>query len=178
MSVAMHGVERSGSAMLSALHAAHPASDRAGSVMLYGQFVGSWIGRRVAWDAQGGHSEWRAEVHFGWVLQGRAVQDVWIARAGSGGEPRMYGTTLRVYDPQAGHWHITWTDPVSQACARMIGRKVGDEIVQECRTEQGVLRQWLFTDIADESFHWVWRDASADGKGWDVRAEYFLRRSG
>jgi len=169
--------ESAGSAMLHALHATHPAPDRAARMMLYGQFVGSWSGSRVAWDSQGARSETPAEVHFDWVLQGRAVQDVWIAPARSAGQPRMYGTTLRVYDPQADHWHIIWTDPVAQAFTRMIGRKVGDDIVQECRTERGTLRQWLFTGIAADSFHWIWRDASADGQGWDVRAEYFLRRS-
>jgi hypothetical protein len=163
--------------MLRALQAAGPAADRSAAMMLYGQFVGSWFGTRVTREPQGDRREVPAEVHFSWVLQGRAVQDVWIAPARNAGQPHTYGTTLRVYDPAADHWHIAWTDPITQTYVRMIGRKVGEDIVQECRTERGALRQWLFTEITAEAFHWIWRDAAEDGRGFNVRGEYFLRRA-
>jgi hypothetical protein len=170
-------IERNPSAMLQALHAAGPAQDRSEQMLLYGQFVGSWSGTRVAHEAGGTRRELSAEVHFDWVLEGRAVQDVWIAPARRDGPAAMYGTTLRVYDPQAGHWRIAWIDPLKQIEMRMIGRRVGDEIMQECRTEQGVLRQWKFTEIEPDSFHWLWQDQRPDGSGWDVRVEFFLRRN-
>ena len=72
----------------------------------------------------------------------------------------MYGTTLRVYDPQSDAWHITWIDPVRQAYDRMIGRKVGEDIVQEYRSQQGARCQWLFTEITADSFHWISRDSA------------------
>jgi hypothetical protein len=88
----------------------------------------------------------------------------------------MYGTTLRVYDPQSDVWHITWIDPVRQVYDRMIGRKVGEDIVQEYRNDRGSRCQWLFTEITAESFHWISRDSADEGKTWNVRAEFFLRR--
>ena len=115
------------------------------------------------------------------MLGGRAVQDVWIAPALQGRQPdqdRIHGTTLRVYDPQSDVWHITWIDPVKQAFNRMTGRKIGDEIVQEYRNEQGVRTQWLFTQITGASFHWIARDSNDDGESWTTRAEFFLRRQG
>ena len=163
-----------------ALLASAPAADRAAKMMLYGQFVGSWDGKLVVHEA-GGRRESSTEVHFGWVLGGRAVQDVWIAPSRQTRKPsdqdRMYGTTLRVYDPQSDVWHITWIDPVRQAYDRMIGRKVGDDIVQEYRNEQGARCQWLFTEIAADSFHWISRDSADEGKTWNVRGEFFLRRA-
>jgi hypothetical protein len=48
-------------------------------MMLYGQFVGSWDGKVVVHEAAGTRRESSSEVHFGWVLGARAVQDVWIA---------------------------------------------------------------------------------------------------
>jgi hypothetical protein len=163
-----------------ALLASGPAADRAAKVMLYGQFVGSWDGKVVVHEAGDGRRESSTEVHFGWVLAGRAVQDVWIAPSRQTRKPsdkdRMYGTTLRVYDPQSDVWHITWIDPVRQAYDRMVGRKVGDDIVQEYRNEQGARCQWLFTEIASDSFHWISRDSADEGKTWNVRAEFFLRR--
>ena len=67
----------------------------------------------------------RGEIHFGWVLEGRAIQDVWILPG------VFYGTTLRVYDPGLDAWHILWSDPVKQYYTRQIGRARGHDIVQE-----------------------------------------------
>ena len=163
-----------------ALLADRPAQDRAEQMMLYGQFLGSWDGTVVVHDAETGRRQSTCEVHFGWALAGRAVQDVWIAPSryarGPNEQGRMYGTTLRVYDPRADLWQITWIDPVRQVFNRMTGRKIGDEIVQEYRNEQGARCQWRFTEIRPDSFHWISRDSADEGATWTVRVEFFLRR--
>ena len=70
-----------------ALLAGGPAADRAEKMLLYGQFVGSWDGKVVVHEAPGTRRESSSEVHFGWVLGGRAVQDVWIAPSRQAREP-------------------------------------------------------------------------------------------
>jgi hypothetical protein len=166
--------------MLKRLASEGPAPDRAAQMMLYGQFVGSWEGTVVVHLPDGARREATCEVHFGWALEGRAIQDVWIAPAlrgrKMGEQSRMYGTTLRVYDPKSDLWHITWIDPVRQAFNRMDGRKVGEEIVQECRDAQGTLGQGLVTEITADSFHWIARESTDDGKIWKLTGEFFLRR--
>jgi len=166
--------------MLDALHAEGPAADRADRMMLYGQFVGSWDGTLAYQDAEGVRRETSAEVHFDWALEGRAVQDVWISPARHTRTVTerllMYGTTLRVYDPDNDLWHITWIDPVRQAFNRMTGNQVGNDIVQEYRPSDGTLCQWLFTEISAGSFHWTNRESKDEGKSWNVRGEFFLRR--
>ena len=138
-------------------------------------------GKVIIHNIDGSQRESSAEVHFGWALAGRAVQDVWIAPSRSGrpaSEPdRIYGTTLRVYDPENDVWHITWIDPVMRAFNRMTGRKIGEDIVQEYRSEQGIRHQWLFTQITTDSFHWIARDSADEGQSWVVRGEFFLRRA-
>jgi hypothetical protein len=178
--------------MLKALYAAGPAPDIEQQMMLYGQFVGSWDGQilsqnfhvdscgEVIFDDTDRH-ETTLEVHFGWALQGRAIQDVWIAPSRYTGEAAeqdlMYGTTLRVYDPQTDIWHITFIDPVTtQSYHRLTGSKVGDDIVQEYRTGEGKLCQWNFTEITANSFHWMWRESTNNGETWKVPAEFFLHR--
>ena len=162
------------------LHADGPAADRASEMMLYGQFLGSWHGTLRYTDPEGRRHETTAEVHFGWVLEGRAIQDVWIApsRIGrkAGDRLLMHGSTFRVYDPQNDLWHITWIDPVKQAVNRMTGAKVGEEIIQEYRADDGRRVQWLFTEITPESFHWVNRDSTGASGNWTVRGEFFLKR--
>jgi hypothetical protein len=167
-------------ALVDNLHASRPAADRAAKMMLYGQFVGSWEGTLRYVDPGGVRREATAEVHFGWVLEGRAVQDVWIAPARQGRGPDqpllMHGSTFRIYDPGTDCWHITWLDPVKQRRDVMVGRAVGDDIVQEYRMEDGRRCQWTFTDITPDSFHWTNRVSADDGATWDVRGEFFLRR--
>ena len=167
-------------ALLRNLHAEGPAPDHVAHMMLYGQFVGSWDGTLKYLDAEGIRHEATAEVHFGWVLEGRAIQDVWIApsRHGrkEGARLLMHGSTFRVYDPQNDNWQITWIDPVKQVVNRMTGRKVGDEIIQEYRMDDGRRCQWMFTDITEDAFHWINRVSADDGISWEIRGEFFLKR--
>jgi hypothetical protein len=79
---------------------------------LYGQFVGAWEGELTYTTSEGTRRETSAEVHFGWILQGRAVQDVWIAPATAENvPPGMYGSTTRVYEPESDTWRITLDRP-------------------------------------------------------------------
>jgi hypothetical protein len=167
--------------MIEKLAAAGPAPDRAPQMMLYGQFVGSWEGTLVVPDGAGGHRERSSEVHFGWVLEGRAIQDVWIVPSRRARRPdeadAMYGTTLRVYDPRRDVWTITWIDPVRQAFDRMEGRKVGDDIVQEYRNDAGARCEWRFSEITADSFRWTARESQDGGATWNTTGEFFLRRA-
>ncbi len=62
------------SGLVQALHADGPTGPHAEQLMLFGRFVGS---SRLEWSAPGSRNA-TGELHFGWVLGGRAVQDVWI----------------------------------------------------------------------------------------------------
>src|ERR1700687_558097 len=87
-------------AFLEALDAGGPAADRAGNMHLYGWLVGSWELDVVGYPDHGPQRRRPGEWHFGWVLEGRAIQDVWIVpsrqarRPGEAVENGFYGTTL------------------------------------------------------------------------------------
>lgn len=78
------------------------------SADVYGWLVGSW--ELEVYDHVSDETIRRSkgEVHFWWVLEGRAVQDVWIMpprseRAANPGKPgNRYGTTFRVWDSLVG----------------------------------------------------------------------------
>src|SRR5262252_10455765 len=126
---------------IAALHSDRPAADRAQKMGLYGWLIGRWEMDGVIHDDDGRTHTGRGEIHFGWVLGGRAIQDVWIM-------PRFfYGTTLRVYDPDIDAWHILWSDPLKQRYRRQIGRAHGDDIVQEGNDDTGAAVRWSFTEI-------------------------------
>lgn len=154
-----------------ALHADGPAADRAGKMALYGRFVGSWAMDSVIHDDAGGKQAGPAgEIHFGWALAGRAIQDVWILPG------IFHGTTLRVYDPTIDAWHILWSDPLHQFYARQLGRAEGDDIVQLGDDGKGTPLRWRFTEITPDSFHWIGERSADNGTTWRKQIEMFARR--
>lgn len=169
--------------MLGVLKADGPAAEHASRLMLYGRFVGAWDGTVVVYRTDGTRGEESCEVYFGWVLEGRAVQDVWIAPArrdrtdpARPSQRDIYGTTIRVYDPREDSWQITWIEPNTNFFSRMTGRQDGQDVVQEYRDDEGTLCQWLFTDITQDSFRWVARESGDEGASWRVANEFFMKR--
>ena len=66
------------SPFLAALGSEAPPADRAKDMDLYGWLVGSWEMQTVRHLDDGTTEESTGEIHFGWVLEGRAIQDIWI----------------------------------------------------------------------------------------------------
>lgn len=165
-----------------------PALDRADKLALYGFLLGSWETTVLAHEPNGTTHTNRGEIHAAWVLEGRALQDVWMlphrAEREPNGPPRQlpvtgnwYGTTLRVYDPEIDAWHILWTNPAKMFHARQIGRRRGADIVQEGRHESGALMRWSFTKIKPDSFHWLGETSTDDGATWRLQVEVLARRA-
>jgi hypothetical protein len=157
------------------LKADGPASDRADKMALYGWLVGNWEMDKVLYAEDGTVTRSDGESHFGWVLQGQAIQDVWIWPKRPS-VSSMHGTTLRVYDPGIDAWHIIWSDPVNQDYSRQIGRAEGKDIVQIGTDAGGLQTRWRFTEITPDSFHWLGERRKADGDEWWLETEYFARR--
>jgi hypothetical protein len=158
------------SPFIDALHSGGPAADRAGKMSLYGWLIGHWTMDATIHRDDGTRHQGPGEIHFGWVLEGRAIQDVWILPGG------FYGTTLRIYDPGIDAWHILWSDPVRQVYSRQIGRAHGGDIVQHGKNDAGEAVRWSFTQITPASFRWSGERARDDGKTWQLQAEFFARR--
>src|SRR2546423_228035 len=94
------------SSNLKGLDSTGPNKDYAGKMMLYGQLVGDWDIDYTAFNSDGSKLVLtKGEWHFGWALDGRAVEDVWIVPGPN--QPRVagapkgeWGTTIRYYDPK------------------------------------------------------------------------------
>jgi hypothetical protein len=146
-------------AMLAALGADGPHPALAEHLHLFGQFVGSWDVDITYHRPDGTRYEVAGEWHFGWVLEGRAIQDVWIAprrelRGEPGRELGDYGTTLRFYDPALGAWRSTWIGPYKGYVMPFIARSIGAEIVLEGSFTPGQTTRWIFSEITPDTFHW------------------------
>lgn len=130
-------------------------------LMTFGQFVGGWDMTVEFFDASGarifdGIGEWR----FGWVLDGRAIQDVLHYGEASSfprsAPDRQLGTTLRCLDPRSGTWLITWLGAISGTCVQLRGGETGDGTLQlEGVDVDGSQLRWSFSDITDTAFNWM-----------------------
>ena len=168
-------------ALISALLVDRPAPDRSEQLELYSWLAGNWdIDVVVHGQAQGNQSK-RGTISAGWVLEGRAIQDVFAVPG------LFYGTSLRFYDPKIDAWQVFWIDPLKSVFFRMIGRARGKEIVNEGKETPELARayglpadtnatvRWIFADITPHSFHWR-SERTTDGAHWIVQREYLARR--
>ncbi len=121
----------------------------------------------------------KGEWHFGWALEGRAIQDVWIVpprgelrRGDAAANVNSCGTTLRVYDPRIDAWQMQWSDPVTQNFLQMIGRAQGDDIVQLGTRPDGKLMRWSFSEITPDSFHWRGEISADEGATWRLQVDF------
>jgi hypothetical protein len=153
-----------------ALRADGPAPDRAERMGLYGWLIGNWRMDAIVHADDGTQHTGTGQIHFAWVLEGRAIQDVWILPG------FFHGTTLRVYDPAIDAWHILWNDPLKQYYTRQIGRARGSDIVQEGTNSAGEDVRWSFTDITPDSFRWLGERSRDGGLTWQLQAEFHASR--
>lgn len=153
-----------------ALHARGPAADRAAAMHTYGWLVGDWTFDAEVFSDEGDSTRGQGEIHFGWVLEGRAIQDVWSL-------PGFFvGTTLRVYDPGIDAWHILWSDPLRQYYNRQLGRRDGDRLVQEGTDNAGHATRWSFLDLQHDRFRWLGERRLPGDAAWRRVAEFAVRR--
>lgn len=150
---------------------------------VYGWLVGSWDLEVLHYKALDVRSQRiTGEVHFGWVLEGRAIQDVWIMPRVADRGPEsdrvnnMFGTTLRIWDAAVQAWRIRWFNPVTGHEERQMGRRIGAEIVQTGARADGTATRWRFTEITADSFRWIGEALEPDGKSWKVEGEFRARR--
>src|SRR5262245_54954186 len=156
------------------LHAPKPDADRKAKLALYGWLVGQWDFDVSTIAEDGSTHSGHGEIHAGWVLEGRAIQDMWMIPRLVDRKPDItqmpgagnwYGTTLRIYDPQLDAWRILWIDPATNFYSLQIGRARGRDIVQEGADPRGGQMRWTFSAIKPESFHWT-AEHSPDSMRW------------
>ena len=150
---------------------------------VYGWLCGSWDlavvrYRGIDVSARG----ITGEVHAARVLEGRAVQDVWITPGRSDRTPHsdrtmnMCGTTLRSWDPTIEAWRIDWTNPVSGHREQQVGRWNGRDILQEGVRADGTRTRWTFTEITANSFHWRGEALYPGKDAWMLEGEFIAKR--
>ena len=164
--------------LIKGLGADKPDANLKEKLMLFGQFVGDWdiVDARYI-QKNGTWLNMKGEVHFGWILGGTAIQDVWMGCRGGSEKMIMFGTTVRFYDPKIDAWHSTWLSPLKGLVQTFIGKKVGNDIILEHVTAENYPEKWIFSQITPTSFRWHSEETHDKGKTWLLTEEMQIQRT-
>ncbi len=169
-------------AMLAGLVTHSPDLKLKEKLMLFGQFVGDWEIESEWYLPDGLIPKGMGEIHFGWILNGTAIQDVWSGRVDDpppGFPSTGFGTTIRFYDPKIDALRIIWIAPVGSIVQTFVARPVGDEIVLEGRTvDDKYPERWILSEITPNSFHWRSVESYDEGITWQVTQKVWAHRAG
>lgn len=156
------------------LFAEGPYPPQAERMRTFGRLVGDWSVTVEYAQPDGTWRQAEGEWRFGWILQGRAIEDVWTvyrpgARRNEPGAIMGYGATVRVYDAERDLWHVNWMGVLNHNYTQFTAREVGSEIVMDAADSDGQRFQWVFSDIGADSFRWRAQSTSDGGATWVVQ---------
>lgn len=162
-------------AMITALAASGPHPSLGDEAKVFDRFVGTWDCDFTFYNADGTIRHASGELLFGWVLDGRVLQDLWISYPKDRTKERNIGTSIRFFDSQARVWRVFFVNPI-YGSMMVQGGAVGDRIVLRGEDADGSAIRWSFNDIKADSFLWRGETSRDGGKTWRLEEEHRMRR--
>ena len=162
-----------------ALEATGPNSSLGDEAKVLGRLVGTWDVEYTDFMKDGTTLHRTGEFMVGWIMDGRAVQDLWIVDPWGKHKEREVYTDVDYFDSKSRTWHAIFVDPQDGSVDRFTASEVeNNRLVLETKELDSGETRWSFNDIRPDSF--VWRDegSSDGGKTWKLRSEYHMRRRG
>lgn len=165
--------------LIATLQATGPHPSLGDQAQVPSRLVGTWDVDYTDFAKDGKATHRTGEFVVSWVMDGRALQDLWIVNPSGKRKEREVYTTLHSLDPKSHTWHATFVDPEHASTARFTGGPVGsDRYVLETADLGNQTNRWSFNDIRADSF--VYRDEASNdgGQTWRLQSEYKMRRRG
>lgn len=151
---------------------------------IFGSVIGSWDLEAEVHYPDGHTQKTKGELHASWVLEGRAIQDLFIypRRADrSKGVPShgdRYGTTIRTFDRKLNAWRVEFINPADdETSGELLARRRDHGIVMDGKLRNGTLIRWSYPTISPSSFHYVAEQMNPEDKSWRVYLELFGTRA-
>ncbi len=139
--------------------------------------VGTWDVEYTDFLKDGTVKHASGELIVGWVLDGRAMQDIFTIFPSEAGKDRYIATTLRYFDSKTGTWRATFVDPANDSIIKFTGVVEGpDRIVFRSQPMDGKELRWSCNDIRRDSFVWREEETRDGGETWLLDAELRMTR--
>jgi hypothetical protein len=163
--------------MSTALHAPGPHVSLGDQAKVFGRFVGTWEVEYMDILKDGKELHRTGQLIVGWVMDGRAIQDLWIVDPSPGRAEREVYADLRYFDPKTLTWPAVFIDPEHASVAKFAGGAIAeDRIVLQTSDLGSKQTRWSFNDIGPKAFVFLDEASSDSGKTWKLQAQYRMRR--
>jgi hypothetical protein len=160
--------------MITVLEASGPHPSLGDQAEVFDRLVGAWDSDFTFYNNDGSTRHSSGEVLFGWVLDGRVLQDIWITYPSDRAKERSIGTSVRFYDPKTKMWKVIFVNPV-YGVITLQGGVEGERIVLRGVDGSTALR-WSFNDLKADSFVWRGETSRDGGKTWRLEEQHRMRR--
>ncbi len=162
--------------MTSVLAASAPHPSLGDQAWVWDRFVGTWACDFGFYLDDGSVRRAAGELTFGWVLDGRALQDIWISYPKDSTKERNMGTSLRFFDDNSRTWRVVFVSPANGGLLTVQGGVEGTRIVLRGTDDEGATLRWSFNDIQVDSFVWRGEKSRDGGKTWRLEEEHRMKR--
>ena len=142
---------------------------------LFDQLVGTWDVTYEFTDKNGNARRDRGQVHYSWILDGKALQEIWTS-ASEDKDPQPFGTTINFYDRKRQHWTAVWVYPAEGMTLIMTGGEVDGRFVLTGFDESGALQRWSTNVVQSDSIVIRLDISNDDGKTWRPGGASYLHR--
>ena len=171
--------------MVRALQASGPHASLGSGGELLGRFVGTWSIDYTFHSKDGKVTRGSGVYVAGWVMDGSALQVLWLVDPRDGRQDREVYMSLQYLDPKSGTMYLTFIDPQHaspdyQPVARFTGTVEGESrivlLTQDLSIKGDRTNRWSFEDIGPKSFTFRDEQSSDGGKTWRLLEEDHMTR--
>lgn len=162
--------------MITTLPALRPHASLGDEAQAFDRLVGTWDCDYSFHAEDGTVSRASGELRFGWIIDGHALQDIWITYPKEPAKERLIGTSLRFFDAKTKLWRVVFVLPALGILTTLEGRAEGDRIVLDGEASDGARRRWSFNEIRAHSFVWRGEKSRDGGKTWRLVEEHRMTR--
>jgi len=173
---AVNATVASRDAMIRILGSPKPNPSLGDEAQTFDRLIGSWDADFSFPQPDGSARHKKGELHFGWVMDGHAVQDLWIGYPTGNQKDRTIGTTFRFFDTKLKQWRIVFINPQFNYVVTTQGGREGDNIVLHGSDSDGLPIRWIFREITSQAFHWTGEKSHDGGKTWVLEEDHHMRR--
>lgn len=141
------------------------------------KLAGTWNVRYEFVDKTGQSRVNNGQVQYTWILDGKALQEVWTSDSESK-DPRPFGTTINFYDPKRQQWTAVWVYPSQGETFQMTGGDVSGNFVLTGHDRSGALQRWSTSLVTADSVIGRFDISRDEGKTWkEVGVNHMERAS-
>ena len=165
--------------MIATLQAVKPSPSLGDQAIVLARLVGTWDVEYTDYMKDGTTLRRTGEFTVGWIMDGRAIQDVWIVNPWGTHKDREVYTEVHYFEAKSQTWQAIFVDPQAGSIAKLTSIELSkDRYVLVTHDLGNKDTRWSFNDIRPDSFQWRDEESSDGGKTWKLYSDYHMTRRG